>query len=263
MVTRKTALAVPAPAVGGVPEMQPRLVVRLGRGRTGGTTGLDWMVQRARREGRDPIIADAARNPTLSRLYPGEALTPSSTDVVEVKDWLTSVLDRMLTERRSAVLDLGGGQDSTLAEYVRDLDLLAFCHDVGVLPVAVYFLGPEADDFAHAHAIWREGYFNTPQTLLVLNEGVLKRGQNPAGAFQGIQADPDFIAWVEAGAVPVYMRSLAPLDAMRELLLNFEAAMADRPGRGDGKLGPTRAWQVKSWNAALENEMREVGAWLP
>ena len=47
------------------------LAVRLGRGRSGGSTCLDWIIQRAQAQGRRVLIGDGTPNPTLAALYPG------------------------------------------------------------------------------------------------------------------------------------------------------------------------------------------------
>ena len=67
-------------------ESRPVLAIRFGRGRTGGTTFLDFLIQRARRAGRTVTIADGDRKkPTLAGLYPpaepGGALQPRGKDI--------------------------------------------------------------------------------------------------------------------------------------------------------------------------------------
>ena len=54
-----------------VVETKPCLLIRAGRGRTGGSTGLDLAIQRARHAGRrvKPLDGDL-RSKTLSTLYP-------------------------------------------------------------------------------------------------------------------------------------------------------------------------------------------------
>jgi hypothetical protein len=61
-------------------ERAPVLAVRHGRGRTGGSTFLDLLIQRARRAGRSVIIGDGDRgNATLANLYPpGDKLAESN-----------------------------------------------------------------------------------------------------------------------------------------------------------------------------------------
>src|SRR3954453_3101926 len=94
----------------------PVLAVGLGRGFGGKSTVLSELVWRARNQGRDVIVADGdARSTTLSDLFPGKAMQPPSQALPDVKLWLSQVLNRMAKERRSAVLDLGGG-DRVLME---------------------------------------------------------------------------------------------------------------------------------------------------
>jgi hypothetical protein len=51
-------------------DSRPVLAIRLGRGRTGGTTFLDFLVQRARREGKTIRVADGDRShATLSEWF--------------------------------------------------------------------------------------------------------------------------------------------------------------------------------------------------
>jgi hypothetical protein len=124
---------------------KPVLAVRLGRGRTGGSTFLDLIIQRARRDGRRVLIGDGdKRNPTLAGLYPpdepGGATQPETDETVDVKDWITAELGRMVTERASLAMDLGGG-DRVLAEFGRDLAIARFGERKGVEPLALYFAG--------------------------------------------------------------------------------------------------------------------------
>src|SRR3954469_3536509 len=123
----------------------PVLAVGLGRGFGGKSTGLSELVWRARNQGRDVIVADGdARSKTLASMFP-EATYPRSEELPDVKEWISGVLNRMLEEQRSAVLDLGGG-DRVLPGDGRDLLLVEFCAEYGIEPLALYFLGPEEED---------------------------------------------------------------------------------------------------------------------
>ena len=157
----------------------PVLAVRLGRGRTGGTTFLDWLIQRARNQGREVIIADGdRRNADLAGLYPGQAMQPPSDDTGDVKEWITSVLIRMAEMARSVALDLGGG-DRVLAEYGRDLALVEFCQETGAQPLALCFMGPDTADLEHVLTIVRAGYFRPDRMILVLNENLVPSHRVP------------------------------------------------------------------------------------
>jgi hypothetical protein len=239
----------------------PVLAVGLGRGFGGKSTGLSELVWRARSLGREVIIADGdARSKTLTGMFP-EAMRPPTEELPDVKTWLTQVLNRMVKESRSAVLDLGGG-DRVLQEYGRDLRLVQFCEQRSIEPLALYFLGPEEEDLKHVLSIWDAGYFRPKRCLLVLNEGVIREGKTVAGAFERTIAHAGFEKMVEAGAQPVLMTRLACMDDIRQLGIGFYDAAS---GAGETPLDPVQQFMVEVWLADLETKRREVGAdrWLP
>ena len=246
---------------GAAPTPVPVLAVGLGRGFGGKSTGLAELVWRARHQGRDVIVADGdVRSRTLAGLFPDEALAPPTGELPDIKAWLTRVLNRMIREKRSAVLDLGGG-DRVLQEYGRDLRLVEFCARRGIEPLALYFLGPEKEDLRHVLSIWEAGYFRPARCLLVLNEGVIREGRTVAGAFERTVVDPGFKAMVGAGAVPLLMTRLACMDALRTLGAGFY-----RTAAGDGiEIDPVEQFMVEDWLADLEAKRARVGAsaWLP
>lgn len=238
----------------------PILAVRLGRGRTGGTTGLDWLIQRAQANNRPIIVADGdKRNATLSGLYNGKTMSPPTDETADVKDWISSVLNRMAKERTSVALDLGGG-DRVLQEYGRDLDMVGFCDSAHAEPLALYFLGPEADDLEHAYTVFEAEVFRPKHMLLVLNEGLVKMGQSPASAFRRTIDSEPFHKMLDAGAQVIYMTRLPCMDQVRELrvALNDTAKIAE-------KCGPVFAFMVKRWLDRLEDQCTdaEVTSWLP
>lgn len=243
----------------------PRLLVRRGRGRLGGTTFLDAAIQLARAAGRNPVIADAARNPTLSTLYGSAATRPKTESIPDTNEWLMQdVINPMVEERRSAAVDMGGGQDQTLDDFTQDLDLVAFCADAQVVPVACYMLGPDMDDFEHALNLRRAGYFSPPQELLVMNEGILRRGEDPRSAFGKLRENANFQSWVKDGAKPVYMRSLPILADIRKMGLSLNDAAKDAPAPDGRRLGYAKAWMTRSWLRDLQTDIAEAGAadWL-
>ena len=85
------------------------LAVRWGRGRTGDTTFLDWLIQRARNQGREVIVADNdRRNADLAGLYPGQTMQPPSDEHRRREGMDHSVLIRMAeTEQSVARPDSG------------------------------------------------------------------------------------------------------------------------------------------------------------
>jgi hypothetical protein len=234
--------------------MNQVLLIRAGRGNSGGTTAIDATIQLAHRNGRKPVILDAARNPSLSALYP-EAVRPETHAIGDVKEAITrQVLDRMLEENCSGVIDLGGGQDDTLVDYTMDLDIVAFGQSVGIQPVFLVTFGPQMDDFDHALEVKRRGLFDGAGVLLVQNEGVLRRGQNPGKVFGEIAKRPEFIEWVQEGARPLYLKTFAWLERTRSLGLSLlETADNKRSAKGDS-VGMATAWACKDWLNSWEKQ---------
>jgi hypothetical protein len=239
----------------------PVLAVGLGRGFGGKSTVLAELVWRARNQGRNPIVADGdARSKTLAGLFP-DATFPATEELPDVKSWLSGVLNRMVKEKRSAVLDLGGG-DRVLLEYGRDLRLVDFCARKGIEPLALYVLGPEPEDLSHVLSIYKGGYFKPSRTLLILNEGVLREGRTVSGAFEKTMTHPGFETMVAEGARPILMTRLACIDLVKSLGVGFYAAAS---GEGEAPLDPVEEFMTADWIEDLEAKRRAAGAqdWLP
>ena len=144
-------------------ESRPVLAIRFGRGRTGGTTFLDFLIQRARRAGRTVTIADGDRKkPTLAGLYPpaetGGALQPRGKDIGDVMEWVTEITSQTAAAEVSMVLDMGAGDD-VLELHGKDLNLREFCVASGVEPLAIYSIGPEVDDFDYVMGVYEDCIF--------------------------------------------------------------------------------------------------------
>lgn len=264
---------------GGAPTK--KLTVRFGRGRLGGTTYLDALAQRALRAGRPVILVDAdVRNPSLSRLYPpardGDgrpvpgtgARVPDGEGIEAFDAMMKAVLDELARHPGpvSALLDIGGGQDRTLAEFIRDLNLSRYCRRIGVLPVAVYMVGPDEDDLKHALSVRDAGLFDNDNAVLVMNEALVKRSQSPMAAFAAVRGNGEYQAWVLEGAArPVWMRNLGCLETVRALGLGLAEAAEGKAGAGGRRLGPTEAWQVEDWmdHLAEQHEKAEALDLLP
>ncbi len=231
-----------------------KLVVRFGRGRLGGTTYLDALAQRAMQAGRAVILVDAdVRNPSLSRLYPA-ARVPAGGSPEDFAELMTAVLGELSDHPGpvSALVDIGGGQDRAMADFIRDLNLVGFCQESEVQAVGAYMLGPHPDDLAHALSVRDAGLLEGGSTILVLSEAVVKRGQTPEAAFAALRRDPAFVAWVKGKALPVPVRNLACLDKVRSLGLGLGEAMAGKAGEDGKPLGPVERFQIKDWFRGFE-----------
>ncbi len=238
---------------------RPVLAVGLGRGGGGKSTMLAELVWRAEAQGRSMIVADGdARSKTLTGLF-ANALQPASEEMPDIKAFLASLLNRMAKEQKSAVLDLGGG-DRALMELGRDLRLVEFCARRGIEPLAIYCLGPDAEDLSHIHAIFRGGYFRPERMVLFMNEGVIRAGQHVSGAFNRTVADERFVEIVTAGAKTILLTRLACM-----AMLHGSSAGFYRAASGGAGLDPVEEFMVEDWLAELEAKRQAEGVaeWLP
>lgn len=266
-----------APSAGmtAAPARRPVCAVRFGRGRLGGSMGMDLYIQRARFHGRrvKPLDGDL-RSRTLSTLYPAQAADgsliqdgasmPRSEETADYKQWLIPEFEQMVVEGVSRVIDLGGGE-RVMQEFVRVFPLSSYCEDFGVDLLPIFFLGPDIEDLSHVVQIMRTGALRSSRILLVMNEGVIRSGETSEGAFDPIVAHPDFEALVKGGAKSVFLRKLHCLDLLRARRFGFYDAAYGRPDPNGEKAGPALQFMTKIWLEDHEGEHQTIGSagWLP
>ena len=244
----------------------PVLAIRFGRGRTGGTTFLDFLIQRARRVGRAVTIADGdPNNATLADLYPqgepGGVIRPRGTDIGDVTEWVTEVTSQMAADQSSMVLDMGAG-DKVLEEHAKDMNLREFCEAAGVQPLAIYSIGPTVDDFNHVMNIYEKGYFRSDRSIVVLNESLVPAGKSSGGAFDFVFSNPRY-EQIDEGAQSVIMPKLACMNAMRDEGLSFFDAAAGKRGRNGRPMSLGHQFMIKTWINRMEENLYQVEGWLP
>lgn len=241
----------------------PVLATRLGRGRLGGSTMCDLLVQRARLAHRAVTVADGdLLNSTLAGLYPpgspGGASQPKSAQPAHVGEWIEDLVHKMMSTKASTVLDLGGG-NSALADLEHELPLVDFCNEAGVTCLPLYFCGPEKDDFDHIVSLHQAGHFRGPQSVLFLNESLIRAGQTAAEAFEWFFKRPELERMTKEGVKILYIPRLPCLSSMRETGLSFYDAASNKPGRDGQPLPPMRQFMVRKWLKQLEHDFVETG----
>jgi hypothetical protein len=244
---------------------QMKLVDRFGRGRSGGTTFLDFLIQRALQANRRVMIGDGdVANPTLTSFYPGVAVQPKSEEMADVMDWITTLGGQMVETNRSLVLYIGGG-DRIIGEHARDINLPEFCASVGAECLTIYVMGPRREDLEHVLSIFRSGHFNSARAITVLNETLVRAGKNPAIAFDWLYEEAGFMEIADAAKI-VAMRRLPCMEQMRAEGLSFYDVVNGVAGKTSGKpLDMARRFMVQSWINKLEQQITERGIsdWLP
>ena len=247
-------------------DSRPVLSIRLGRGRTGGSTFLDFLVQRTRRKGRTIRVADGDRNhATLSEWYPpgesGGALRPRGAEIGDAAEWVMEVVSQMASDQVSLVLDMGAS-DTVLEELAKQMNICEFCEASGIAPLAIYSLGPTRDDFNDAMTIYEKGYARCERTLFVMNESLVENGKGVAGAFDFVMEDERYET-IKRDVRSVMMPKLGCMKAMRdEKLSAYEAADGD-PGASGRPMSLAHQWVVKTWINRMEARLSLVRDWLP
>jgi hypothetical protein len=237
-----------------VPDDRPKLVVTCGRGRTGKSTFVRIMVERAQESGREVVIADADRtNATLSSFFQG-VVRPEFRDDRSVHDWLDAVVNQQAADRATVVLDAGGG-DQVFKGFAAELELASLLETAGIVPVALHFIGADVDDLSYLHEL--AGAFNPPQTALVLNEGVLRDGRPAAAAFKPIREHRYFKEAVARGAREIVLPRLGCMGEVNERRLAFAAAETD------AGIGLTNRQRVAIWRRQVEKALAPIAEWLP
>ncbi|MDD2859498.1 MAG: hypothetical protein PHT60_15075 [Acidiphilium sp.] len=247
----------------------PVLFVRRGRGRTGGSTLCDWLIQRARRGGRRAKALDGdLRSRTLIDLYPAQvgrdhddpdaATAPANESLEVVRSWLLGELNAMAEDRVSRLLDLGGG-DRVIQDFVQDLSLVGFTDRFNIRLVQAYFLGPDEEDFRHVVSTIDHAQFDPRSTILYLNEGVVRTGQTPFQVFAPLTLRDDFIELVGKGIRTVTIPRVICLDDMRSLGLTINDVLSNRTGRAGRRAPPTMQIMVEDWCRRLETAHVDVG----
>lgn len=239
----------------------PKLVIGFGRGFGGKSTVLSEIAWRAQSQGRGVIVADFdARSKTLADLFP-DAEVPPTEELPDVKSAFSQLLNRMTKQKKSAVVDFGGG-DRFMLEFGRDLRLVEFCARRGIEPVAIYVLGPEIEDLRHCLSIYQAGYFSPERVIVCMNEGVIREGRTVIGAFEQTMKDPGFQQMMSDGAKPVLLTRLPCMDLVKARKQNFYEAAS---GNGDDPLDPVEEFMLSDWLEDMEAKRQRLGVagWLP
>lgn len=241
---------------------KPKVWLTIGRGKTGKTTLIRYLVEETMGAGRPVVIADADRtNATLASYFEGVQRPPEG-DEASVAAWLEKLMTFAMKEKVSAYIDLGGG-DTTLRRLVSEVQgLVALLESSGVAVVAAYLLGPQTDDLSPLATLEAAG-FQPPATVLALNEGLIDASQPREEAFARIFRHSAFRAATARGAVPVWMPRLIPAGEIeaRRVLFGQAAIGAVREGRRQTPLGPFDQGRTRAWLNGMRAELAPVQSW--
>lgn len=239
---------------------KPVYMARWGRGRLGGTGALMVLGQRAEAQGRPVRWLDGdLKSGTLSAFYGNRCSRAPSEDAVDFRDWIMGDLDELTQDRQSRALDVSDGS-SSMEELLRDMELPSFCEENGMRFTWLCALGPNVEDFQHVRSAVDANHMQSKDMLLVLNEGVVRKGQNAAGAFIPLMESKDYMQLMNAGARMLYLPQNPVMDEIRQLGVSYYDVLADCRDPITGKVKAARQHIVKRWLGALEKGIAVQGA---
>lgn len=255
-----------------VTEAKPKLILVLGRGKNGKSTFIRWSAEQAFIHARPTVVGDADRtNATVAAFFDG-VTRPEYADNDGVTDWVNGLLEDQVEAKLDGkpfnlVLDPGGG-DTVIKGHALKLDLVSFCEQHGIEPIAVHLIGDDVDDLAYLRDVEQSRAFTPRKTLLVLNEGVMRSGSR---GFESIKSSPIFLAALDRGAQSVVMPRLENMKKVNDLRLLFGPAAAvkltdkqkELQTRSGLRFGFIDAQLVTTWLRTMRTNFAAVQDWLP
>ena len=253
----------PTPLAGINLSGRHKIIFWVGRGKTGKTTGIRWLAEKALMNGTPLLMADLdTTNDTFSRYIDKVARPPETIDPTLSLKWLDRLLQHSLSQKVSALVDLGGG-DTTLRRLAVELpDLVALFEAQGFAVVLFHTVGPQEEDLSPLATLQGLG-FKPTASAIILNEAMVDVGETRDMAFARILRHSAVRRAISEGAVPVFMPRLLPAQPVEIRRLQFHDALAGKTGRADTPLGPFDRTRVRLWLEAMDTNFAGVSSWLP
>jgi len=240
-----------------------KVILVVGRGKTGKTTTLRYLLEEALIAGRQLVIADADKtNPVLDQFVEG-ALSPPAYDDATIAEWVVNTSFGAVDAGYDLVLDLGAG-DSSLAHLIDVAPSFASeLEQRGGALVALCTLGQSVDDLGPIITLRTAG-FRPTATALLLNQGIVTTssaiGQEPFG---GLLRHSAFAELLAQGAVPLILPKLHAAEAVESRRLFFQDALNGTGPAGVRPLGPFERLAVRDWLGAMQIALAPIESWLP
>ncbi|MDE8345745.1 MAG: hypothetical protein POH28_06150 [Acidocella sp.] len=261
--SQRPAASTPAPLTGIDLSGRHKIIFWVGRGKTGKTTGIRWLAEKTLMNGTPLLMADLdTTNDTFSRYIDKVARPPEAADPALSLKWLDKLLQHSLSQKLSALVDLGGG-DTTLRRLAMELpDLVGLFEAQGFAVVLFHTVGPQEEDLSPLATLHGLG-FKPTATAIILNEAMMEIGETRQTAFARILRHSVVRRAIGEGAVPVFMPKLFAAQAVEIRRLKFHDAATGKTGRADTPLGPFDRSRVKNWLTMMDSNFAGISTWLP
>lgn len=244
----------------------PVLFTAIGRQRVGKTALLNVMAQVYGEAGAELDIWNVDllnRSHSISGFF-DHAVSPPSGGLEDQREWLQARILEQVHSRRDAILDVGGGW-TALHQLIDQMRIVDVLERRGINLTVAYLLGTEAADLDYLAQFQDKGNFMPPQTILVLNEGLVTTGREAHTAFRQILTHPVVLRATEEGAQVAFMPALGCMAAVTDRKMSFRDFADDKQVPGFPETSFFDQELVALW---LEREMprflEEIPAnWLP
>ncbi len=244
-------------------EGQPKVVMAIGAGNTGKTTFLRYIAEKAVEQEANVVFAAVdPENRELADYFAG-VQQPPSYDPVAVSRWVEQFLGWVMKNRRSAVIDFGGG-DTSLTRLISEVpDIAEMMQGAGVHPVAIYLLSPRLGDLSALGTLEAAG-FKPKATAIIRNEGVADPTLPRERSFARTMRHPTYEAALARGAVPLWMPRLHAAREVEDRRITFAQAREGRmpEGRQGVPMNPFDGGRVRVWLEQMAAELAPVRSWL-
>jgi hypothetical protein len=240
-----------------------KIIFWVGRGKTGKTTGIRWMAEKAVAAGTPLLMADLdPTNDTFSKYIENVGRPSDASDPAISLKWLDKMLQHALQNQSSLLVDLGGG-DTTLRRLVTQLpDLVEMFEAANFAVILLYTVGPQEEDLSPL-ATLQNLNFKPTATAIILNEGLVDVGDTRETAFARITNHSAFRNALGNGAVPVWMPRLLPAQQVEVRRMQFRDAANGGAGVMDTPLGVFDRSRLISWLDKMDANFAGIKSWLP
>ena len=246
---------------------RPKIWFLLSSNGGGKTTYARWLVHHAAEVGNDPPLLAALDpgNRSLASWFSGVD-QPTNRDTRNTARWLRDYLDFVTAEKRSAILDFGGGGETALAVLLAEApDLHVAVEKSGSAIVACYPLTPRVTDIFVARGLEDAG-FQPAATILLMNEGRSDTTRPAAETFADITHHSAFRKMVTRGAQVVWLPALDSevIEELEKKQLPFDMARDGQVPKDATffPIGGLRRSAVGRFLAQTEQRHERVRTWL-
>ncbi|MBB3175224.1 hypothetical protein FHR90_003078 [Endobacter medicaginis] len=236
-----------------------KIVFVNGRGKTGKTTFLRWVAERAVLGNRPFMMADLDPTNASFSSYFDDVSRPNRSDPAGVTAWLHELIEHALSEKVSVVCDMGGG-DTTLRETAAQMP--GFAQEIeamGAAPVLLSTVGTQPDDLAAISALTSRGFAPKARGIL-FNEAAIDLGLSRNEAFAEVFENAITIGELQSGAVPLWIPRLHAAAAVENRRAYYSDA---RDGQTTPPLGLFDRSRVRSWLETMDRRFAGITSWLP